>query len=218
MVEHRTGDNPQRMVLTMSQAFTNIASTTAFCKAAPQPTQRQTGVQHTGRKPRPPTSADQKTKLSASQLAYIDNDPRWTEHRRKLAAAQEARRMTLFPDEVTIIVEMREKGHSWPNISKKIGVCLDVMRRELATDPQWIEHGRKLAVAKEARRMKLFENEVTVILDMRKKGRTFEYIAEEIGVCRDVITRELAALGVPTGRVKADRRARRGKGFWRSFD
>ena len=206
------------MVHTMSQAIANIAPESAFCKAAPQPTQRQTEAQHTGRKPRPATSADQKTKLSAAQLAYIDNDPRWAEHRRKLAAAQEARRMTLFPDEVTIIVEMREKGHSWSYISKKIGVCLDVMRRELATDPQWIEHGRKLAVAREARRMKLFENEVTAILEMRKKGRTFEYIAEEIGVCRDVITRELAALGIATERVKSDRRARRGRGFWRSFD
>ena len=156
--QHRTGDDPKQMVHTMSQAFTNIAPTSAFCKAAPQPTQRQSGAQHTGRKPRPATSADQKTKLSAAQLAYIANDPRWIEHRRKLAAAQEARRMTLF------------------------------------------------------------ENEVTAILEMRKRGRTFSYISEEIGVCRDVITRELAALGIATGRVRMDRRARRGKGYWRSFD
>lgn len=143
----------------MSQALINIAPATAFCKTAPQPVQRQTEVQHTRRKPRrPATSADQKAKLSAAQLAYVANDPRWIEHRRKLAAAQEARRMTLF------------------------------------------------------------ENEVTAILAMRKKGRSFSYISEEIGVCRDVITRELAALGITTGRVKADRRARRGKGFWRSFD
>ena len=143
----------------MSQALINIAPTTAFCKTAPQPVQRQTEVQHTRRKPRrPATSADQKAKLSAAQLAYVANDPRWIEHRRKLAAAQEARRMTLF------------------------------------------------------------ENEVTAILAMRKKGRSFSYISEEIGVCRDVITRELAALGITTERVKVDRRARRGKGFWRSFD
>ena len=103
-------------------------------------------------------SAEQRTQLSLAQKAYISNDPRWVEHRRKLAAAQEAKRMTLF------------------------------------------------------------ENEITAILAMRKKGRTFSYIAEEIGVCRDVITRELALLGVVTGRVKSDRRARRGKGFWRSFD
>ncbi len=66
--------------------------------------------------------------------------------------------------------------------------------------------------------MTLFDNEVTAIVEMRKKGRTFDYIAEEIGICRDVITRELAALGHSTEGVKADRRARRGKGFWRSFD
>ena len=103
-------------------------------------------------------SAEQRAHLSLTQKAYVANDPRWTEHRRKLAAAQEAKRMTLF------------------------------------------------------------ENEITAILAMRKKGRTFSYIAEEIGVCRDVITRELALLGLETGHVKSDRRARRGKGFWRSFD
>ena len=88
----------------------------------------------------------------------------------------------------------------------------------VANDPRWAEHRRKLAAAQEAKRMTLFENEITAIRAMRKKGRTFSYIAEEIGVCRDVITRELALLGEATGRVKADRRARRGKGFWRSFD
>lgn len=88
----------------------------------------------------------------------------------------------------------------------------------VANDPRWAEHRRKLAAAQDAKRMTLFENEITAILAMRKKGRTFSYIAEEIGVCRDVITRELALLGVETGRVKSDRRARRGKGFWRSFD
>ncbi len=103
-------------------------------------------------------SAEQRAKLSAAQLAYVANDPRWAEHRRKLAAAQEARRMTLF------------------------------------------------------------DNEVAAIVEMRKKGRTFSYISEEIGVCRDVITRELAALGHLIESAKSDRRARRGKGFWRSFD
>jgi len=103
-------------------------------------------------------SAEQRAKLSVAQLAYVANDPRWAEHRRKLAAAQEARRMTLF------------------------------------------------------------DNEVTAIVEMRKKGRTFSYISEEIGVCRDVITRELAALGHSIEGIKADQRAHRGKGFWRSFD
>ena len=107
---------------------------------------------------RPPMSAEQRAKLSAAQRAYVANDPRWAEHRRKLAAAQEARRMTLW------------------------------------------------------------ENEISAIVEMRRKGRTFSYISEEIGVCRDVISRELATLGIVTARVKSDRRARRGHGFWRCFD
>ena len=107
---------------------------------------------------RAPTSEAQKEKLRAAQNAYIARDPRWPEHRRKLAAAQEARKMTLFEDEVKII------------------------------------------------------------LALRKKGRTFDYIAEQIAVCKEVIGRELKAMGISTAPVKADRRARRSQGFWRCFD
>jgi hypothetical protein len=115
---------------------------------------------HRGSNPsrRPPVSEEQREKLSAAQNAYVANDPRWPQHRRKLVAAQEAKRMTLM------------------------------------------------------------ENEVALIVKMRQKGRTFSYIAEEIGVCRDVIGRELTALGISTAPVKAERRARRGRGFWRCFD
>jgi hypothetical protein len=107
---------------------------------------------------RQPMSMEQRVKLSIAQRAYVTNDPRWPEHRRKLAAAQEAKRMTLF------------------------------------------------------------DNEVAAITAMRKKGRTFSYIAEEIGVCREVIRRELQTRGISTAAVRADRRARRGCGFWRCFD
>jgi len=103
-------------------------------------------------------SAEQRAKLSAAQLAYIANDPRWAAHRQKLADAQIARRMTLFP------------------------------------------------------------NEIEAIVTMRVKGRTFSYIAEEIGIDRGVLRRELQANGIPTAPVRSARRARRGKGFWRSFD
>jgi len=112
----------------------------------------------TQRRQRPPMSQAQRDKLSVAQRAYVAHDPRWPEHRRKLAAAQEAKRMTLF------------------------------------------------------------DNEVAAIVALRRKGRTFDYIAEEIGVCREVISRELRALGVDTSHVRADRRARRGRGFWRCFD
>jgi uncharacterized protein YijF (DUF1287 family) len=107
---------------------------------------------------RPKMSVEQRIKLSAAQHAYVAHDPRWPARRRKLAAAQEAKRMTLF------------------------------------------------------------DNEVAAIVALRGKGRTFSYIAEEIGVCRDVIGRELRAQGIDTSPVQPDRRARRARGFWRCFD
>jgi hypothetical protein len=91
-------------------------------------------------------------------------------------------------------------------------------RAYVANDPRWAEHRRKLAAAQEVRRMTLWENEIAAIVEMRRKGRTFSYISEEIGVCRDVIIRELTAAGIATARVRSDRRARRGHGFWRCFD
>ena len=66
---------------------------------------------------RAPMSAAQRAKLSAAQFAYMANDPRWPEHRRKLAAAQEARRMTLFPNEVQAIVRMRAKGRTFSSVT-----------------------------------------------------------------------------------------------------
>jgi hypothetical protein len=107
---------------------------------------------------RPPISLEQRQKLSAAQKAYVTTDPRWAEHRQKLADAQIARRMTLTPEEVELV------------------------------------------------------------LKMRSKGRTFSYIQEEIGVCHDVIRRELAERGYSTAPVRSERRAKRGTGFWRSFD
>lgn len=107
---------------------------------------------------RPPTSDEQKAKLSLAQKFYVANDPRWAEHRQKLADAQIAKRMTLFP------------------------------------------------------------NEIEAIKDMRKKGRTFDYIQHEIGVCKEVIHRELKALGISTEAIKPEKRAKRGSGPWRSFD
>jgi hypothetical protein len=103
-------------------------------------------------------SEDQRRKLSNAQKAYIASDPRWTEHRQKLAAAQVARRFTLSPDELE------------------------------------------------------------AVLKMRSKGRTFSYIQEEIGVCHDVIRRELTERGYSTVPARPERRAKCGTGFWRSFD
>ena len=111
-----------------------------------------------GIRPPSPISAEQRVKLSAAQRAYVANDPRWDAHRQNLADAQTARRMTLTPDEIALV------------------------------------------------------------LAMRAKGRTFSYIQEEIGVCHDVIRRELAGLGYSTSRARKDKRARCGSGHWRSFD
>ena len=169
---------------------------------------------HRGSNPtrRPPVSEEQRQKLSAAQKAYVANDPHWPEHRRKLAAAQEAKRMKLMENEVAAIIEMRENGRSFEYIAEEIGVCRGVIKRELTA------LGISTAPVKPDRQMTLMENEVAAIVAMRKKGRSFEYIAEEIGVCRGVIKRELTTLGISTAPVKPDRRARRGRGFWRCFD
>ena len=79
-----------------------------------------------------PMSAEQRAKLSLAQRAYVAHDPRWPEHRRKLAAAQEARRMTLFDNEVAAIVALRRKGRTFSYIAEEIGVCREVIGRELA--------------------------------------------------------------------------------------
>jgi hypothetical protein len=120
---------------------------------------RHNRIHHLGNNPsrRPPISEKQRQKLSEAQKAYVAADPRWAMHRQKLADAQVARRMTLTAEE--------------------------------------------------------FE----MVLAMRSKGRTFSYIQEEIGVCHDVIRRELAERGYSTASVKK-RRAKRATGFWRSFD
>jgi hypothetical protein len=115
---------------------------------------------HRGSNPsrRPPVSQEQRRKLSLAQKAYVATNPRWAAHRKKLADAQIVRRMTLTQEEFDMVVKMRAKG------------------------------------------------------------RTFSYIEAEIGVCHDVIRRELAERGYSTAPVRSERRAKRGSGFWRSFD
>jgi hypothetical protein len=87
-----------------------------------------------------------------------------------------------------------------------------------ANDPRWPAHRQKLVDANVRNRMTLFANEIAAVVAMRTRGRTFSYIAEEIGIDRDVLRRELRANGLPTGPLKADRCVKRGKGPWRSFD
>jgi len=88
----------------------------------------------------------------------------------------------------------------------------------VATDPRWAAHRQKLAEAQIARRMTLTPEEFELVLKMRAKGRTFSYIEAEIGVCHDVIRRALAERGYSTAPIRKERRAKRGTGYWRSFD
>jgi uncharacterized protein YerC len=181
---------------------------------------------------RDPMSDDQRAKLAEAQRAYMANDPRWQEHRRKLAAANEVNRRTLSPEEVQTIVGLRQQGYSYRSIADHVGIGIEAMRREMkalniptARPRVTAEQRAKMwanqpdsKMAPASRRMTLFDNEVKLFVEMRKKGRTISYISEEIGISPRVLVRELRARNISTAAIKQDRRARRGAGFWRSFD
>jgi len=105
---------------------------------------------HRGSNPsrRSPMSQEQRQKLSAAQKAYVATDPRWAAHRQKLADAQNARRMTLTPEEFDMVVKMRASGRTFSYIESEIGVCHDVIRRALA------ERGYSTAPIRKERRAK----------------------------------------------------------------
>ena len=67
------------------------------------------------------------------------------------------------------------------------------------------------------KRMRLLPGEITAVLAMRKKGRTFSYIAEEIGIQDRVLRRAFRANGFSTARIKPDSRAKPKRAPWRSF-
>jgi len=62
--------------------------------------------------------------------------------------------------------------------------------------------------ALEATKLTLLPEELALIVELRRKGRTFEYLSEEFCVSEKIIRRELQAIGISTGRIKR-RRARR---------
>lgn len=143
---------------------------------------------------RPPTSDAQKAKLREAQLNYIRHDPRWEFHRAKIAVAQRD-----------------------PKQRATLSAAVKAYRD---TDPRWPDHRVRLYAAAEAtNKITLLPEEIEAVLAMRKKGRTFEYIGEELCVSDRVIRRELRARGIPTSKVKADRRAKpTAQGHWRCFD
>jgi hypothetical protein len=140
-----------------------------------------------------PTSEAQKEKLRQAQLNYIQHDPRWAIHRKKLAAAQQK------PDQ-------RERLST-------------AQLAYMSNDPRWPDHrARMMKAAIETTRITLFPEEIETVVALREKGRNFEYVAEQICVSENVLRRELRALDIPTGRVKPRPKVQRGKGHWRCFD
>jgi hypothetical protein len=142
---------------------------------------------------RPPPSEAQKELLRRAQLHYIGSDPRWAAHRAKLSEAQKKpeQRQRLSTAQLTY----------------------------MAQDPRWPAHEvRFRQAAKEVTRLTLSQEEIDQIAALRAKGRNFEYIAEVLCVSDKVIRRELRARDIRTGRLPPKRKAKRGKGYWRSFD
>ena len=142
---------------------------------------------------RPPTSEAQKEKLRQAQLRYINEDPRWAAHREKLSQAQRD------PDQKVL--------HSSAQLAY------------MTHDARWPDHKARLAAAAlEATRLTLSQEEIDKVIELRTKGRNFEYIGEELCVSEKIIRRELRARDIPTGRLPPRPKAKRGKGRWRSFD
>ena len=138
-------------------------------------------------------SGEQKLKLREAQLRYIAQDPRWESHRAKLSEAQKK-----------------------PEQRQRLSAA---QLAYMAQDPRWPDHEARLRqAAVEVSRLTLLPEEIEKISALRRKGRNFEYISEILCVIGKVIRRELRARDIPTGRLPARPKAKRGKGHWRSFD
>ncbi len=90
--------------------------------------------------------------------------------------------VTPITTDISLAPSRAAKAKRRPMSAEQRAKLSAAQRAYVANDPRWAEHRRKLAAAQEAKRMTLMENEVAAILEMRRKGRTFTYIAEEIGV------------------------------------
>ena len=89
------------------------------------------------------------------------------------------------------------------------------MTEYTSSDPRFPEHCRR---ASERQRWKLFQEEIAAAKEMLSRGRNVEYISETLCVSEDVLRRELKANGIETRPARPDKRVKRGKGPWRSFD
>jgi len=135
----------------------------------------------------------QKEKLRAAQLRYIAQDPRWEAHKAKLAEAQQK-----------------------PEQRRRLS---DAQLAYMAQDPRWLDHEvRFRQAAADCTRLTILPEEIEIVVALRSKGRNFEYIGEQLCISDKIIRRELKALGISTKAVKPEKRARRGKGYWRCYD
>ena len=121
------------------------------------------------------------------------------------------KRTTLSPDEIAAVLTLLRQGRSLTAICEAFGIGDRPLRRELGA------HGIPTP-KRGGKRMTLLPDEIAAITAMRNKGRTFSYIAEEIGIDDGVLRREFRANGFSTARVRPERRAKPGTGPWRSFD
>ena len=64
----------------------------------------------------------------------------------------------------------------------------------------------------------LFPEEIEKMVERRKKRGRSNILPKNCVSGKKVLCRELRANGIDTGPVRLERRAKRGKGFWRSFD
>jgi hypothetical protein len=100
----------------------------------------------------------------------------------------------------------------WPAHRAKLSKS---MSDYTSNDPRFPEHCR---TASERQRWKLFEEEKAAAQELLQRGRNFEYVSETLCVSTEVLRRELKANGIDTRPAPPEKRAKRGKGFWRCMD
>lgn len=89
----------------------------------------------------------------------------------------------------------------------------------MANDPRWPDHrARMQAAACEVTKLTLLPEEIDKAVELCRKGRNLEYIGEELRISDKIVRQEFRSLGLETCRIAPRPKARRGKGYWRSFD
>lgn len=106
----------------------------------------------------------------------------------------------------------------------------------IANDPRWNEHRAKLSKAmteytssdprfpehcrefSERKRFKLFDEEISAAKELLGRGRNLEYVSETLCMSEDILRRELRSLGIDPKPASPKKRAKRGRGPWRSFE